>query len=58
MKVKRINVPQRENRIINRLNKTKKEESPDLRQQKEDRNKEIGRSARAAQQQRVSNLNY
>ena len=52
-KVKRIHVATRENPIVNRLNKTKVEEFPDLNQQKEDRNMEIRRRERAVQQQRV-----
>ncbi|KAK0674718.1 hypothetical protein QBC41DRAFT_309410 [Cercophora samala] len=40
-KVKRILIPQRENPIVNRLNKTKVEKHPDLRQEKEDRLKEL-----------------
>ena len=52
--VKRIHVVTRENPIVNRLNKTKVEEFPNLRQQKEDKNKEIRRKNRAAEQQRVS----
>ena len=52
--VKRIHVPTRENPIVNRLNKTKVEEYPDLRQQKEDRDRESRRKNRAAQLQRVS----
>ena len=40
-KVKRILVPQRENPIVNRLNKTKVERKPDLQQEREDRLKEL-----------------
>lgn len=46
-KVKRIHVAQRENPIVNRLNKTKVEKYPDLRQEKEDRLKEVRRRDRA-----------
>ena len=53
-KVKRIHVAQRENPIVNRLNKTKVEKFPDLRQEREDRQKELRRRDRAAQQARVS----
>ncbi|KAF2188197.1 DUF814-domain-containing protein [Zopfia rhizophila CBS 207.26] len=51
-KVKRIHVAQRENPIINRLNKTKVEKLPDLRQEKENRQKELRQRDRAAQQAR------
>lgn len=52
--VKRILVPQRENPIVNRLNKTKVERKPDLQQEREDRLKELRRRDQAAQQLRVS----
>ncbi|OIW27527.1 DUF814-domain-containing protein [Coniochaeta ligniaria NRRL 30616] len=48
-KVKRILVPERENAIINRLNKTKVEKHPDLRQEKEDHLKELRKRDQAAQ---------
>ncbi|KAK0705234.1 hypothetical protein B0H67DRAFT_674847 [Lasiosphaeris hirsuta] len=51
-KVKRILVPQRENVIVNRLNKTKVEKYPDLRQEKEDMLKERRRKETAIFQQR------
>ena len=44
-KVKKILIPQRENAIVNRLNKTKVEKFPDLRQEKEDRLKELRKRA-------------
>ncbi|KAJ9133619.1 DUF814-domain-containing protein [Coniochaeta hoffmannii] len=47
-KVKRIIVPERENAIINRLNKTKVEKHPDLRQEKEDHLKELRKRDHAA----------
>lgn len=47
-------IPQRENVIVNRLNKTKEEKHPDLRQEKEDRLKELRKKDQAAQQLRVS----
>ena len=53
-KVKRIIVPERENAIINRLNKTKVEKHPDLRQEKEDRLKELRKRDHAAMLARVS----
>lgn len=52
-KVKRVMVPQRENPIVNRLNKTKVERKPDLKQEKDDRDKEIRRKANAALQIKV-----
>ncbi|KAF2396591.1 coiled-coil domain-containing protein 25 [Trichodelitschia bisporula] len=51
-KVKRIHVVQRENPIVNRLNKTRVEKFPDLRQEREDRQKELRLRDRAAQQTR------
>jgi len=48
-KVKRVLVPQRENRIVNRLNKTKVEKKPDFKQEKDDRLKELRRRDQAAQ---------
>ncbi|KAB5582644.1 hypothetical protein GE09DRAFT_1211280 [Coniochaeta sp. 2T2.1] len=47
-KVRRILVPERENAIINRLNKTKVEKHPDLRQEKEDHLKELRKRDQAA----------
>lgn len=52
-KVKRILVPQRENPIVNRLNKTKEEKHPDLKQEKDDHLRELRKRDQAAQQQRV-----
>ncbi|KAH7374454.1 hypothetical protein B0T11DRAFT_268596 [Plectosphaerella cucumerina] len=49
-KVKRILVAQRENPIVNRLNKTKVEKKPDLQQEREDRLKELRRRDQASQQ--------
>lgn len=54
LQVKRILVPERENAIINRLNKTKVEKHPDLRQEKEDHLKELRKRDQAAQLARVS----
>ncbi|OAL54327.1 DUF814-domain-containing protein [Pyrenochaeta sp. DS3sAY3a] len=51
-KVKRIHVVQRENPIVNRLNKTKVEKFPDLREEKEARLGELRRRDRDAQQLR------
>lgn len=52
-KVKRVYVSARENAIVNRLNKTKVEKHPDLRQEKEDRERELRKIERIAQQERV-----
>ncbi|AEO61614.1 hypothetical protein MYCTH_2070971 [Thermothelomyces thermophilus ATCC 42464] len=52
-KVKRILVPQRENPIINRLNKTKVEKFPDLKQEKDDHLRELRKKDQAAQLARV-----
>jgi hypothetical protein len=52
-KVKRVYVSQRENVIVNRLNKTKVEKHPDLRQEKEDRERELRKIERIAQQEKV-----
>jgi len=53
--VKRILVPTRENPIINRLNKTKVEKFPDLKQEKDDHLRELRKKDRAAQLERVCN---
>lgn len=51
--VKRVLVAQRENPIVNRLNKTKVEQKPDFKQEKDDRLKELRKKEQAATQQRV-----
>lgn len=51
-KVKRVLVPQRENPIVNRLNKTKVEKKPDFKQERDDRLKELRRRDQAAFQAR------
>ncbi|KAH7116061.1 hypothetical protein B0J11DRAFT_116493 [Dendryphion nanum] len=51
-KVKKIHVPQRENPIVNRLNKTKVEKFPDLAMEKEARQKELRKRDRDGQQAR------
>ncbi|KAF2019963.1 DUF814-domain-containing protein [Aaosphaeria arxii CBS 175.79] len=51
-KVKRVHVAQRENPIVNRLNKTKVEKFPDLAMEKENRLKELRKKDRDAQQTR------
>lgn len=53
--VKRIHVEQRENPIVNRLNKTKVEKFPDLKEEKEARQSELRRRDRDALQAKVSN---
>ncbi|GJN81630.1 hypothetical protein PLIIFM63780_005165 [Purpureocillium lilacinum] len=50
--VKRVLVPQRENPIVNRLNKTKVEKKPDLKQERDDRLKELRRRDQAEMLQR------
>lgn len=52
-KVKKVHVPERANVIVNRLNKTRVEKYPNLRQEKEDRQKELRHKDRAAQLARV-----
>jgi hypothetical protein len=52
--VKRILVPQRENPIVNRLNKTKVEKFPDLAMEKEDILKALRKKDQAAKLERVS----
>ncbi|KAF4511638.1 hypothetical protein G6O67_003417 [Ophiocordyceps sinensis] len=52
-KVKRVLVVQRENPIVNRLNKTKVEKKLDLKQERDDHLKELRRKDQAAQQQRI-----
>ncbi|RFU76635.1 coiled-coil domain-containing 25 [Trichoderma arundinaceum] len=48
--VKRVLVPQRENPIVNRLNKTKVEKKPDLKAEKDNMMKELRKREQAAQQ--------
>lgn len=52
-KVKRVYVEKRENAIVNRLNKTKVEKFPDLRQEKADREAELRKRERILQQEKV-----
>ncbi|GAM87768.1 hypothetical protein ANO11243_057960 [Dothideomycetidae sp. 11243] len=52
-KVRRIHVEKRENAIVNRLNKTKVEKQPDLRQEKADRERELRKRDQKARQDRV-----
>ncbi|KAI1373775.1 DUF814-domain-containing protein [Hypoxylon crocopeplum] len=51
-KVKKVLIPARENVIVNRLNKTKVEEHPDLQQEREDHRRELRKRDQAALQQR------
>lgn len=51
--VKRIHVETRENAIVNRLNKTRVERFPDLRQEKADKEREVRKRERIAQQEKV-----
>lgn len=51
--VRRVYVQQRENAIINRLNKTREEKHPDLRAEKAEREKDIRRRERIAAQDKV-----
>ncbi|KAG6005273.1 Coiled-coil domain-containing protein 25 [Claviceps lovelessii] len=51
-KVKRVLVPARENAIVNRLNKTKVERKPDLKQERDERLKELRRKEVEAMQAR------
>jgi hypothetical protein len=58
MQVKRIHVEQRENPIVNRLNKTKVEKFPDFKEEKEARQRELRGRDREAQQARVSSFPF
>ncbi|KJZ76414.1 hypothetical protein HIM_04143 [Hirsutella minnesotensis 3608] len=51
-KVKRVLVAQRENPIVNRLNKTRVEKKPDFKQERDDRLKELRKRDQAALLQR------
>lgn len=52
--MKRIIVPQRENPIVNRLNKTKVEKFPDLQIEKEEKLKVVRKKDQSARLERVS----
>lgn len=52
--VKRLYVEKRENAIVNRLNKTKVEKHPDLREEKAEREKELRKKERIIVQEKVS----
>ena len=58
VQVKRILVPQRENPIVNRLNKTKVEKFPDLQMEREERLKALRKKEQAARLDRVGILPY
>ncbi|GAW13207.1 hypothetical protein ANO14919_025870 [Xylariales sp. No.14919] len=51
-KVKRVLVPQRENAIVNRLNKTRVEKQPDLFEEKEEHLRQLRKRDQAARQER------
>lgn len=53
--VKKILIPQRENPVVNRLNKTKVERFPDLHADKEDKLKALRKKEQAAKLDRVRN---
>lgn len=53
LQVKRILVPQRENPIVNRLNKTKVEKFPDLAMEKEEKLKLLRKKDQATKLERV-----
>lgn len=54
-KVRRVLVPQRENPVVNRLNKTRVEVvAPDLRQEREDHLRQLRKKDQATVQARVS----
>jgi hypothetical protein len=56
--VKRIHVEQRENPIVNRLNKTKVEKFPDLREEREARRAELRKRDQGALQAKVCSISY
>jgi hypothetical protein len=58
VKVKKILVAQRENPIVNRLNKTKVEKFPDLAMEREERLKTARKKDQAAKLERVINLSW
>ena len=51
-KVKRVYVEERQNPIVNRLNKTRVEKHPDLRQERQDRDRELRKKDQKARQER------
>lgn len=57
-KVKRVLVPQRENQIINRLNKTKVEKFPDLAMEKEEILKAERKKDQASRLERVCFVSF
>lgn len=52
-KVRRVYVEKRENVIVNRLNKTKVEKHPDLRQEKQDRERDLRKKDSSVRQARL-----
>ena len=52
--VRKVYVEKRENAVVNRLNKTRVEKFPDLRQEKADKEREERRKERMAGQEKVS----
>ena len=56
--VRRVYVEKRENAIVNRLNKTKVEKFPDLRTEREGRDREERKKERIAAQEKVSLLSF
>ena len=54
--VRRVYVEKRENAIVNRLNKTKLEKYPDLRQEKSDWEREIRKKDRVIAQDKVRRI--
>ncbi len=54
--MKKVLVVQRENAIVNRLNKTKVEKFPDLQMEREEKLKALRKKDQAAKLERVSNL--
>jgi len=53
IQVKRVIVPQRENPIVNRLNKTRTEKFPDLAMEKEEKLKALRKKDQSAKLERV-----
>ena len=51
--VRKVHVEKRENAIVDRLNKTRVEKFPDLRKEKDDRDREERKKERIAAQEKV-----
>jgi len=58
LQVKKIHIPQRENPIVNRLNKTRVEKFPDLHKEKEDYLRNIRKQDTEVQRKKVSSLEH